>query len=161
MKAMMAPWRMAYIMSKKQEGCVFCENSIRDECFVLYEGKTAFVTMNRYPYISGHLLVAPYRHLANFEDLSPEEGSELFELATVSVKVLKEAMNPEGFNIGINIGKAGGAGVDDHVHLHVVPRWSGDTNFMTSLAETRVIPQDVTRTCKLLLPFFNKYHREG
>jgi ATP adenylyltransferase len=161
MKAIMAPWRMDYIMGKKPEGCVFCEDSIRDKCFVLYEGKTAFVTMNLYPYISGHLLVAPYRHLSHFEDLTPEEGGELFDLAKLSVRVLTEAMKPEGFNIGINLGKAGGAGVDDHVHLHVVPRWAGDTNFMTTLAEIRVIPQDVTKTCEFLSPYFKKFSQEA
>ena len=160
MKAIMAPWRMSYIMGKKQEGCVFCENSIRDECFVLLKGKTAFITMNRYPYTNGHLLVVPCRHIAQLEDLLPEEGRELFNLVAVSVRVLKEAIKPEGFNIGINLGKAGGAGVDDHVHLHVVPRWVSDTNFMTSIAETRVIPEDVTKTCEMLKPYFKKNRLE-
>jgi ATP adenylyltransferase len=161
MKSIMAPWRMVYIMGKKQEGCVFCQGSIRDECFVLMEGNKAFITMNRYPYTSGHLLIVPYRHVANFEDLEAEEGREIFDLTAVSIKVLKEAMKPEGFNIGVNIGKAGGAGVDDHVHLHVVPRWTGDTNFMTSLADTRVVPEDVIKTCEMLLPYFKKFNREA
>lgn len=160
MKFIVAPWRMAYIMSDKNEGCVFCKDSIRDDCYVLHEGRDAFVIMNRYPYTNGHLLVAPRRHIANIEDLTAEESREIFELARVCVRVLKAAFKPDGFNIGINLGKAGGAGVDDHVHLHVVPRWTGDTNFMTSLAETRVIPEDVDRTCEILLPFFKKMSQE-
>jgi len=108
--------------------------------------------MNRYPYTNGHLLVAPYRHVADFEDLDNEEGSEIFDLAALSVRVLKKVMRPDGFNIGINIGRAGGAGVCDHVHLHVVPRWSGDTNFMTTLAETRVVPEDLGKPTKLFYP---------
>ncbi len=160
MKAIMAPWRMAYVMGKKAEGCIFCQDSIRDECLVLHEGTRAFITMNRYPYTNGHLLIAPYRHVANFEDLDNEEGKEIFDLAALSVRVLKEVMRPDGFNIGINIGKAGGAGVGDHVHLHVVPRWSGDTNFMTILAETRVVPEDLGKTHENLLPYFKKLARE-
>jgi ATP adenylyltransferase len=124
--------------------------------FVLHEGKTSFITMNRYPYTNGHLLVAPFRHVANLEELFPKEGEEIFDLVTICVKVLKEAIKPEGFNIGLNLGKAGGAGVDDHLHFHIVPRWYGDTNFMTSLAETRVIPEDVEQTCAHLAPFFRR-----
>ncbi len=160
MNFILAPWRMAYIMSDKKMGCVFCENSLRDGRLVLHEGKTSFITMNLYPYISGHLLIVPYRHVANLEDLNDDERREMFDLASVSVKILKEAMGPEGFNVGINIGRAGGAGVDDHIHLHVVPRWTGDTNFMTALGETRVIPEDVTQTRECLLPYFEKYQRE-
>jgi len=151
---------MAYIMSNKNEGCVFCEDSIRDASYVLHEGRAAFVIMNRYPYTNGHLLVAPRRHVADLESLTQEESREVFELARVCVRVLKAAIRPEGFNIGINLGKAGGAGVDDHIHLHVVPRWSGDTNFMTSLAETRVIPEDLDKTCEILKPYFEKWRRE-
>jgi ATP adenylyltransferase len=160
MKFIVAPWRMAYIMSNKNEGCVFCEDSIRDACYVLHEGRGAFVIMNRYPYTNGHLLVAPRRHVADIEALTAEESREIFELARICVGVLKAAIRPDGFNIGINIGKAGGAGVDDHVHLHVVPRWAGDTNFMTSLAETRVIPEDLNKTCEILLPYFKKLSQE-
>jgi len=160
MQRIVAPWRMAYIMSDKKEGCVFCENSIRDTCYVLHEGKEAFVIMNRYPYTNGHLLVAPRRHVSDLEALTDDESREIFDLARVCVGILKRAFKPDGFNIGINLGKAGGAGVDDHVHLHVVPRWSGDTNFMTTLAETRVIPEDVDRTCEILLPFFRKWREE-
>lgn len=160
MKYITAPWRMAYIMSNKNEGCVFCEDSMRDDCYVLHEGTCAFVIMNRFPYTNGHLLVAPHRHVADLEALTQEESQEMFELARVCVAVLKAAIKPDGFNIGINLGKAGGAGVDDHVHLHVVPRWTGDTNFMTSLAETRVIPEDVCKTCKILLPYFEKWRQE-
>jgi ATP adenylyltransferase len=160
MKCIVAPWRMAYIMSNKNEGCVFCADSIRDACYVLHEGRSAFVIMNRYPYTNGHLLVAPRRHVADLEALTDEESREIFELARVCVRLLKTAIRPDGFNVGINLGKAGGAGVDDHVHLHVVPRWAGDTNFMTSLAETRVIPEEVDKTCEILKPYFMKWKRE-
>jgi len=160
MKRIVAPWRMAYIMGPRNESCVFCKDSIRDDCFVLHEGRGAFVIMNRYPYTTGHLLVAPRRHVADLEALTEEESREIFDLARICVSILKAAIKPDGFNIGINLGKAGGAGVDDHVHLHVVPRWSGDTNFMTSLAETRIIPEDVSTTCKILLPYFKKWRRE-
>jgi len=104
--------------------------------------------------------VVPYRHEAQLENLTPEERREIFELANLSVRVLKEALKPQGYNVGINIGKAGGAGVDDHIHLHVVPRWAGDTNFMTTLGETRVLPQDVNKTCEILLPYFKKLKGE-
>lgn len=147
---------MEYIKSEKPEGCIFCKNSIRDNEFVLYEGEYSFVIMNRYPYINGHLMVAPIRHVGNLEDLTSDEKRELFDLLSISIKALKDAMNPEGFNVGVNLGKVAGAGVDDHVHVHVVPRWSGDTNFMTVMGEVRVIPEDVVKTREVLLPFFQK-----
>lgn len=156
MKSLSAPWRMEYIKSEKPEGCIFCKDSIRNDEFVLYEGEYSFVIMNRYPYINGHLMIAPFRHVGNLEDLTSDEKREIFDLTGISVKALKETMNSEGFNIGINLGRAAGAGVDDHVHVHVVPRWSGDTNFMTVLGEVRVIPEDVGKTRNVLLPYFQK-----
>jgi ATP adenylyltransferase len=156
MKKIYAPWRMEYIKSEKPEGCIFCKNSIRDDEFVLYEGEYSFVIMNRYPYINGHLMIASIRHVGNLEDLTSDEKRELFDLLSISIKALKDALNPEGFNVGINLGKVAGAGVDDHVHVHVVPRWSGDTNFMTVMGEVRVIPEDVVKTREVLLPFFQK-----
>ncbi len=147
---------MEYIKSEKPEGCIFCKNSIRDDEFVLYEGEYSFVIMNRYPYINGHLMIASIRHVGNLEDLTSDEKRELFDLLSISIKALKDALNPEGFNVGINLGKVAGAGVDDHVHVHVVPRWSGDTNFMTVMGEVRVIPEDVVKTREVLLPFFQK-----
>lgn len=156
MKKIFAPWRMEYIKSDKLKGCVFCKDSIRDNEFVLHEKKYSFVMMNRYPYINGHLLIAPFRHVSNLEDLTSDENQEIFDFLSISVGVLKEAIKSEGFNIGINLGKVAGAGIDDHIHVHVVPRWGGDTNFMTVLGETRVIPEDIRKTRDVLLPYFEK-----
>lgn len=161
MQCIHAPWRMTYIKGGKPEGCVFCQDSIRGDEFVLYEGKTAFVMMNLYPYISGHLMIIPYRHLSEIEDLQMPEKIEIFDLIDLSVRSLKEAMQPHGFNIGMNIGKAAGAGIDDHLHAHVIPRWSGDTNFMSTVGKIRVIPEDLLITRDHLLPSFQKYKREA
>jgi len=143
-KSMHAPWRMAYIQGEKPAGCVFCKDSIRQDDLILLEGKTAFVMLNRYPYISGHLMVIPYRHVQRIEDLHSLERSEALDLIDISVRSLKEVMRPEGFNIGMNLGKAAGAGVDDHIHVHVIPRWVGDTNFMPVIGRTKVqsVPLD-------------------
>jgi ATP adenylyltransferase len=160
MEKIYAPWRMAYIKSEKPAGCIFCKDSIRSDNLVLFEGNTAFVMMNRYPYISGHLMIIPFRHISQMEDLLTEERLEIFNLQDISVRVLKKAMNPDGFNIGMNLGKAAGAGVDDHIHVHIVPRWSGDTNFMSVVGDVRVIPEDIYTTCELLLPHFKEYRPE-
>jgi ATP adenylyltransferase len=160
MDKLYAPWRMEFIQSEKPAGCIFCKDSIRCDDLVLYEGKTAFVMMNLYPYISGHLMIIPFRHVSQMEDLFPEEKLEIFNLQDISVRVLKKAMNPDGFNIGMNLGKAAGAGVNDHIHVHVVPRWSGDTNFMSAVCDIRVIPEDIYKTCELLLPHFKNYRLE-
>jgi Diadenosine tetraphosphate (Ap4A) hydrolase and other HIT family hydrolases len=156
MKSLFAPWRMEYLKGEKQKGCVFCESSVRDDDLVLYEREYSFVIMNRYPYTTGHLLIVPFTHVSDLEGLTPNEKREILDMLSISVRVLKEAMNPEGFNIGANLGKAAGAGVDDHLHVHVVPRWKGDTNFMTVLGETRVIPEDVRKTRDVLKPFFER-----
>ena len=160
MEKLYAPWRMEFIKSEKPAGCIFCRDSIRCIDLVLFEGKNAFVMMNRYPYISGHLMIVPFRHVSRLEDLLPEEKLEIFNLQDISVRVLKSAIQPDGFNIGMNLGKAAGAGIDDHIHVHVVPRWSGDTNFMSVLGDVRVIPEDMYKTCELLLPHFKKYSVE-
>lgn len=160
MDKIFAPWRMEYIKGEKPEGCVFCKCSIRCDDYVIYEGKFCFVMMNRYPYVCGHLMIIPLRHIAEIEELSGEERIEIFALLDTAVKVLKEAMNPGGFNIGMNIGKAAGAGIEEHVHVHVIPRWEGDTNFMSAVNNIRVIPEDVQTTAAKLAPLFRKYHRE-
>jgi len=156
MKSLFAPWRMEYLKGEEQKGCVFCRSSVRDDDLVLYEREYSFVIMNRYPYTAGHLLIVPVAHVSDLEGLTSNEKLEIFDMLSISVRVLKEAMNPEGFNIGANLGKAAGAGVDDHLHVHVVPRWSGDTNFMTVLGETRVVPEDVGKTRDVLKPFFER-----
>ena len=151
---------MEYIKGEKPDGCVFCKCSIRCEDYVIYEGKTCFVMMNRYPYISGHLMIIPCRHLSKIEDLTADEKMEIFNLTETCVRVIKEAMRPDGFNIGMNIGKAAGAGIEEHIHVHVIPRWQGDTNFISVIGDVRVIPEDVATTAANLKPLFTKYHRE-
>ncbi|MGV8059625.1 MAG: HIT domain-containing protein [Smithellaceae bacterium] len=160
MDTIFAPWRMEYIKGEKPEGCVFCKCSIRCDEYVIYEGKSCFVMMNRYPYVSGHLMIIPLRHIAKIEELTEEERSEIFALLDTTVRVLKESMNPDGFNIGMNIGKAAGAGIEEHIHVHVIPRWEGDTNFMSVINDIRVIPEDMQTTATRLAPLFKKYHRE-
>ena len=160
MEAIYAPWRSEYIRAEKPDGCIFCRGSLRSDEFVLFEGKTCFVIMNRYPYSCGHLMIIPYRHLSRLHDLTPDEKLEMFNLLDLAVGVLKKTMKPDGFNLGINLGKVAGAGVDDHLHAHVVPRWTGDTNFMTVVGESRVISEDLTKTHNHLLPFFEMLAQE-
>ena len=161
MKAIYAPWRSEYIRGKKPGGCIFCKDSLRNDDFVLYEGKTSFVMMNRYPYSCGHLMIIPFRHLCELQDLNVNEKQEMFGLLDTSLKALQETMNPDGFNLGMNLGKVAGAGIDDHLHIHVVPRWNGDVNFMTVVGGTRVISEDLTETRNKIMSFFEKMtHRE-
>jgi len=160
MEKIYAPWRMEFIRGEKPAGCIFCRESRRSDDLVLFEGNTAFVMANRYPYISGHLMIIPFRHISQLEDLLSEEKLEIFNLQEMAIRVLKKAMSPDGFNIGINLGKAAGAGIDDHIHVHIVPRWSGDANFMSVVGEVRVIPEDIHKTCEILLPYFEKYRPE-
>lgn len=138
----------------------FCKCSIRCDDFVLYEGKNVFVMMNKFPYVTGHLMIIPNRHVGKYENLSQEERKEMFNLLETALKTLRETMNPSGFNVGMNIGKVAGAGIEEHIHLHVIPRWEGDTNFMSVVGNVRVIPEDVETTATKLAPLFKKYHRE-
>ena len=150
MKYIWSPWRMSYIQQHKDEnGCVFCKaQEIPDgsENLILYRGKRSFVILNRYPYTSGHLMVVPFQPEASLEGLDAATRAELLELANQVIKMLGSEYQAQGFNVGINIGEAAGAGITDHIHLHVVPRWSGDTNFMSSLGETRVLPETLEDT---------------
>ncbi len=143
---------MAYIEKhKEEEACVFCsaqEKPDGSENLIVYRGQRAFVILNRYPYTSGHLMVVPNIHQPTLEDLRPEIRAEMMELATRCIQVLRSVYQAEGFNLGINIGEPAGAGIADHVHLHVVPRWMGDTNFMSSLGRTRVLPELLQETYK-------------
>jgi ATP adenylyltransferase len=144
MKRIWAPWRIEYIKSEKAAGCFLCDNPKQDRDaanYLLYRGKHNFIIMNRYPYNPDHLLVAPYRHIATPEELNEAERLEHYNLIVWCVTVLREHAKPAGFNIGMNLGRAAGAGVDDHIHSHIVPRWNGDTNFMPMLADVRVLPQ--------------------
>ncbi len=153
MERLFAPWRIRYIEAPKHEGCILCdfpEENRDEERLILYRGGKCFVMMNNYPYNPGHVMISPYRHVGDMENLNQDELSEIMGLAVMIVKSIKNSMNPDGFNIGFNIGKVAGAGVEEHIHLHVVPRWSGDTNFMPVLADVRVIAEAVQETYKKL-----------
>jgi len=144
---------MEFIRMGKPKGCIFCEKpeGKEDELnYILYRGKKNFVLLNSFPYNPGHLMVAPYRHVSNLEDLTDEELWELFDIVRRSTKALRRTFNPAGFNIGINIGKSAGAGIADHVHTHIVPRWEGDINFMPVISNTRVLPEALTATYEKL-----------
>ena len=148
-----APWRLEYITGKEQTShCFLCDKANGDDVqnHVIARGESAFVLLNTFPYNSGHLLVAPYRHVATLTDLEEAEFTELLQLAVRAQAVLGHVMHPEGFNVGFNIGAAAGAGIADHVHGHIVPRWSGDTNFMPVLADTRIVPQALDDTAGVL-----------
>ena len=140
--------------SRKPSGCIFCKDSIRNETLVMYEGKSCYVIMNKYPYASGHLLVVPFRHIDDVGEMRAEEKTETMDLMELSVKILKKALKPQGFNIGMNLGSAAGAGVGSHIHLHIVPRWIGDTNYATVIGDTRFIPEGIEETREVLIPYF-------
>lgn len=149
MKRLWAPWRIEYLESAKPEGCILCDKMAQDrdrENHILHRGENGVIMLNRYPYSNGHLMIVPYRHVPSPEDLSDEEGAAVMQLVKLSIRLLKNAFRPEGFNIGANIGKVAGAGIDSHVHIHVVPRWGGDTNFMPVVSEMRVIPEGLDQT---------------
>ncbi len=153
MKKIWAPWRMEYIQMKKPEGCILCEHPRQDNDavnYILYRGDKNFVIMNTYPYNPGHLMIAPYRHLASLEELTDEELHEHFDIVSRSIKVLRQAFSPAGFNLGMNIGKVAGAGIEDHVHTHIVPRWQGDTNWMSVISDVRVVPEALAETYQKL-----------
>lgn len=149
MKHLWSPWRLEYLTTQEAEGCVFCsaaEGEDDRDKLVLLRGERAFLILNRYPYNNGHLLVVPYTHVPSLEDLDTPTLTELMVLLNRGLRALRAAMNPDGFNMGANLGKVAGAGVEDHVHIHAVPRWSGDTNFMPVIGEMRVIPQTWLQT---------------
>jgi ATP adenylyltransferase len=140
---------MEYIEKSKEEGCVFClaqEMEDSSENLIAFRGEYAYVILNRYPYTSGHLLVIPFAHQAHLEDLDPPTRAEMMELTTRCVVVLRKIYRPEAFNVGVNLGESAGAGVKSHVHIHIVPRWQGDTNFMTVVGDARVLPEALERT---------------
>lgn len=154
-----APWRMQYIAGPKSDGCILCgkaKEGADAKNLILARGSFTYVLLNIYPYNLGHLMIAPYRHVDNLGKLSPEERGEIMAWASRSERVLREAFHAEGFNIGVNVGKVAGAGIDDHVHMHVVPRWGGDTNFMPVLGETKVIPEHLEETYAKLLPYYRE-----
>lgn len=159
MKKLWAPWRTSYIQNvdHQNDGCIFCkkpkEDNDRDN-LILFRGQYCFVIMNKYPYNNGHLMVIPYIHTSDSSEFDDKTVVELWHLINKSKKVLKDAFNPEGFNIGMNLGRVAGAGIDQHVHMHIVPRWNGDTNFMPVLADTKVISQGLNEAYDVLHPLY-------
>ncbi len=161
MKTMWAPWRMEYILEDKEDRCIFCSAITDDSDLTLFRGKTTLVMMNKYPYINGHLLVAPVRHAGVLVKLNRDEMGDLLEMVEKSIGVLKEEMNPDGFNVGLNLGRAAGAGVEEHLHFHIVPRWIGDTNALTVFADVRVIQEHLKATHMKLTPLFEALETTG
>ena len=162
MEVKFTPWRMAYIKSadvSADSECVLCDKgrSTNDAAdLVLYHGATCYVIMNLYPYNTGHLMVTPYHHTADLPELGATTASELFELTRRSVALLGQALMPHGFNIGMNLGRTAGAGIDEHLHMHIVPRWNGDANFMPIVGGTKLIPESLEQTYAKLRPLFDR-----
>jgi ATP adenylyltransferase len=142
-----APWRLEYIEADKRPRCIFCDPA---ESLIVHRGELAFVLMNRFPYTSGHVMVAPFRHEGRFGGITGDEALEMHRLAATAVATLEAEYGPQGLNLGWNLGRAAGAGIVDHLHLHVVPRWVGDTNFMPVLGDVRVIPEALEKTAARL-----------
>jgi ATP adenylyltransferase len=149
MERLFAPWRIRYILAPKPKDCVFCaapKESRDRENLLLYRGETCYIIMNRNPYNPGHVMVCPYRHIPSVEDLTDEEMMESMKLVNLSIKAIRKSMSPDGFNVGINIGKVAGAGIAAHLHIHIVPRWDGDTSFMPVLADVQIVPEALEET---------------
>lgn len=165
MKYISAPWREQYVKrGSRRPGCVFCDAARLDDdraALILYRGRHNFIILNRYPYTIGHLMIAPNRHLASFTRTSREAGEELADLLKLSLRVLQKAYRPEGFNAGMNFGRSAGAGIVDHYHLHVIPRWPGDSNFMPIVGQTRVVIEDLQKTYARLKPVFDREAGRG
>ena len=165
MDRLWTPWRMNYLQGETPtpEGCIFCvqPQSKDTEAHILQRGDHCYVILNRFPYNSGHLMVVPYAHVATLDGLEADAAAELMVLTQLSLRVLREAYAPQGFNLGMNIGEAAGAGVAGHVHLHIVPRWAGDTNYMTITGETRIIPEWMDQTYERLRPLFDQASLPG
>lgn len=159
-KYLYSPWRMSYIESVKESGCVFClpQTGEKDsERMVLYRSTHSFVIMNLYPYNNGHVMVVPFRHISDLSELSAEESNDFFALVKKTSHIIQQAYHPDGINLGMNIGSAAGAGIAEHIHMHLVPRWNGDVNFMTSTGSTRVIPEDFEQSYNRLKEQFDKH----
>jgi ATP adenylyltransferase len=161
MQHLWAPWRMDFIKGPKPSGCFFCEAAAADpsddpELLVLARGELALAILNRYPYNNGHLMIAPSAHLAYLEDLPVATANDVMALTQRALRVLRQVLSPQGFNLGINAGKTAGAGVADHVHQHVVPRWDGDTNFMPIVADTKILNESLTKSYQQLRAGFDR-----
>jgi len=159
MRQLWAPWRMAYLRGEHDpvDGCVFCHKVDADDVteHVLYRGTTCFTVLNRYPYSNGHMMVVPYAHVSSLTALSDEVLLEVIQSVCRAERVLLDAASPQGFNVGINEGHAAGAGIEEHIHVHIVPRWDGDANYMTVIGGTRVIPESLDETYAMLRPLFD------
>lgn len=157
-----APWRMGYVSAEQPKGCIFCTKPAAgdDEANqILHRGDLVFIMLNAFPYNSGHLMIAPFRHIGDPLELEPQESSELLYSIRIAIEVLRDSLAPEGINIGMNVGRAAGAGYADHIHIHVVPRWSGDTNFMAITADTRVVPEALADSYRKLKQALDKRGR--
>ncbi len=153
MKHIWAPWRIEFIRMEKSGGCILCEKPKQNDDaanYILYRGKNNFVILNSFPYNPGHLMIAPYRHVATPEDLTRDDLIEHSEMIIKTLKILREEFEPAGFNLGMNLGKIAGAGIDQHIHTHIVPRWQGDTNFMPVMADVRVLPEALSESYRRL-----------
>ena len=158
MEIIWAPWRMEYIESESLPGCLFCQKFSENkdiQNYILYRSNSGFLILNIFPYNNGHLMVAPVKHVADITLLNQKEIVDLMRLVQKGVKALTRAYKPDGFNIGLNLGAVAGAGVKDHLHFHIVPRWQGDTNFMPVISDTKIMPQYLHKTYEILLPFFS------
>jgi ATP adenylyltransferase len=164
MERIWAPWRIDYVLKKEREqGCIFCTKPASDkddENLIVHRGKGAFTMMNKFPYNNGHLLIVPYVHVSDICSLSEEQNSLLTQEVCRSIQVLRHTMKAEGFNVGLNLGEVAGAGIEEHLHYHVVPRWNGDTNIMPVLADIKVIPEHLLSTCKRLRESFQTLYPE-
>lgn len=160
MERLWAPWRIDYILNEKENGCIFCNRRREGDDrkgLILHRSSHTIVMLNKYPYNNGHLMVAPKRHVESLEDLGGDEMGDLISTVQRSVVLLKTTLSPDGFNIGANLGKVAGAGIEGHLHFHIVPRWEGDTNYMPVLADTRVIPEQVNDTYDRLYQAFKDF----
>ncbi len=157
-----SPWRLAYVSAAGEaQGCVFCDaqHDQGADGLVVHRGRTAFVILNLFPYNSGHLMVVPNRHIAALASASPEELDELIGLTRLAEQALTDVYRPQGLNVGMNLGRAAGAGIVDHLHVHIVPRWNGDTNYMSVVGSVRVLPEDLPQSAARLRPAFERFAR--
>lgn len=155
-----APWRIEFIRGEKDKRCFLCGKQRvnpewPEESLVVFRGRTAFVILNRYPYNSGHLMIAPYSHTGDISELTVEERHEIMDLCVKAKEVLQKVMRPDAFNVGFNLGVAAGAGIADHLHMHIVPRWIGDTNFMPVISDTRCVPEALDETARIIRENWN------
>jgi len=159
LKRIWAPWRMKYILDDKTQGCAFCQalQAGDDKAkYIVYRGEKAFIILNTFPYTNGHLMVVPYTHTGDFVELDGQTLADMMRLTQKALQAMRQVMSPHGFNVGLNLGQAAGAGIQDHVHIHIVPRWQNDTNFMPVLADVRVLPESLEDTYEKLQAALHK-----